>query len=98
MCGRFSGGCCVTVKRTPSAPPTITREPSTLMQQQRNAPASFDTCEQPAVRGQRGGGGGMGEEGGLQRTSSASSAPVLQRQVRGKQVKGERSSTCSPST
>jgi hypothetical protein len=29
---------------TPSTPPTMTRDPSTLMLQQRNAAASFDTC------------------------------------------------------
>jgi hypothetical protein len=31
------------LQRTPSTPPTITREPSTLMQQQRKAAASFET-------------------------------------------------------
>jgi hypothetical protein len=34
---------------TPSAPPTMTREPSTLMQQHRNAADSFDTCATIAV-------------------------------------------------
>ena len=37
------------MQRTPSTPPTMTREPSTLMMQQRKAAASFETWATAAV-------------------------------------------------